>query len=286
MKCIICNNTMVPYTENTKNHNVYHCKLCNVYSNYFDEKNSNDVRQRYEDGKFWEDTNYNVAKMIKADFEDNEGKHFFLNWKSMYSYCRDYLSDKKTILEIGAGTGVHLIMFDKIGFKVTGVEPDLKNSQLINEKLKNGTCINGFIEDLKFENKFDVIWLYHVVEHLPRPDLLLKNCYDLSHDDGIIIIAVQDCENLDTLKNSLKNPDHLWHFTKNSLRKLSINLGYEVMRCDSLAQIKQLNIQRLHRVLTKYKMISVTENIWPYWPLKLTKRNDGYELRLILRKKA
>ena len=69
-------------------------------------------------------------------------------------------------------------MFEKKGFHVTGIEPDPKNTDLINRELKVGHCVNGFIEDLSLDKKFDVIWLTHVIEHVEKPDLLLKKCHD------------------------------------------------------------------------------------------------------------
>jgi len=285
MNCLICGSTQISlYGSNTNNFPIEHCNSCQVYSiNMSDIPSSESLKERYK-ANFWRDTNYNIEEMIKSNFTNKEGKHFALNWNSMYSYCKKFITTKRDILEIGVGTGVHLLMFDKLGYNVTGVEPDSYNTKLINAKLKNGKCINGMLEDVAIESKFDIIYLYHVVEHVPRPDLFLTKCANLLRDDGYIIIAVPDCENLETLKNSISNPDHLWHFSKLSLRNLAKNLDYKIQMCDSLSTIKQLNTQRTHRILTKYGFKKLCNLLWPYWPLKITNGNDGYEIRMILSK--
>jgi 2-polyprenyl-3-methyl-5-hydroxy-6-metoxy-1,4-benzoquinol methylase len=285
MNCLICNSTQISsYGNNAKNFPIEHCESCNLYYVKTSHTPSQEyLKERYKEN-FWRDANYNIEEMIKSDFTNKEGKHFALNWSSMYSYCKKFLSSKKSILEIGVGTGVHTIMFDKLGFDVTGIEPDAFNAKLINEKLKNGKCINGMLEDISLQKKFDIIYLYHVVEHVPRPDQFLRKCSDLLDENGYLIIAVPDCGNAQTLNNSISNTDHIWHFSKLSLMKLSTKLGLKIHLCDSLATIKQLNTQRIYRILNRSGLAKLCNIIWPYWPLKITNKNDGYEIRMILSK--
>ena len=76
-----------------------------------------------------------------------------------------------------------------------GVDPDPKNAQLINSKLKNGKCINCFFEELEIEQKVDAIWITHVFEHLENPDEFLEKCKQWIKPDGIICLIVPDCGN-------------------------------------------------------------------------------------------
>lgn len=49
----------------------------------------------------------------------------------------------------------------------------------------------GYLEDQKLEsNTYDVITLWHVLEHLHRPDLMIKECHRLLKNKGVLIIAV------------------------------------------------------------------------------------------------
>ena len=51
-----------------------------------------------------------------------------------------------------------------------------------------------------------------------------------------------------------------------------------------MSSIKELNKQRLNRFLKKGNLNFLNKKIWPYYPLKITDKNDGYEIRIILRK--
>lgn len=263
---------------------VFYCESCSL-SFIQQEKIPNDqLRNRYQEGDFWDDTNYDLQKMHDSNFTDKQGKYLALNWSSMFEYCKEYLLKNHKILEIGAGTGVHMIMFDKYGYNVTGIEPDKRNTLLINKKLIHGNCINGFVEEQKFQNQFDIIWLYHVVEHISNPKNLLEYCNKFLKNNGLIVIAVPDCDNPLALKDSIDNPDHLWHFSKNSLSKFFSNMNYKIEKFDSMTSIKNLNKQRIHTIFSKYGFSFINKKIWPYWPLKMTKNDDGYEIRIILKK--
>jgi len=281
--CPACGEKIHQSGFNTANEIILKCESCLLH--FVQKKQILDKQfiKRYEEGNFWNDTNYDIEKMIKTDFTDTQGKHFALNWTSMFEYCKRYLSKKQKILEIGVGTGVHMIMFDKNGYDVTGVEPDTRNATLITKQLTHGKCISGFYEKQDFQDEFDVIWLFHVMEHILDPEELLRRCKTFLKNNGLIIIAVPDCENPDTLKRSIGNPDHLWHFTKSSLSTIFSKFNCKIEKCDSMALIADINKQRINDRSQKYKFNFLTKKIWPFWPLEITKQNNAKEIRMILR---
>ena len=163
------------------------------------------------------------------------------------------------------------------------IETPEQRLELINKKLVHGTCINGFFEDIKFQNKFDIIFFYHVVEHLENPKNILEMCEKLLNPGGLIIIAVPDCDNPSTLNESIKNPYHLWHFSKKSLENLSRKLNYSIIKIDSFSRLPK-NQRRFHKILKKLRFNFLSKTLSRFYPLVLNTNNDGYEIRLILRK--
>ena len=165
---------------------------------------------------------------------------------------------------------------------MTGVDPDPKNVELINSKLNNGKCINSFFEELKIDEKVDAIWITHVFEHLENPDEFLEKCKQWIKPDGIICLIVPDCENPSMLESSVSNQFHIFHFSKNALKKLFDKNNYEMINCESLATMKKTN-RRFHKVLRKVKVENISSAKKPYYPFEVTKNNDGYEIRCVLR---
>ena len=237
------------------------------------EKNS------YE-SEFWNESDY--SEFAGTDFTHKGVRDLVLTFESWYSYFQPFLKNKKNILDIGSGTGISCILLEKKGYNVIGVDPDPRNAKLINSKLKKGKCINSFFEDLKLNEKVDVIWITHVIEHLEQPDALLKKCKEWLKPDGIICIAVPDCENPEMLKNSLTNPYHIFHFTKNSLNQLFNKTKFEIKTWDSLSNLQKTN-RRIHKILRKFGLNNLSVKVKPFYPFESTSKNNGYEIRCVLK---
>jgi 2-polyprenyl-3-methyl-5-hydroxy-6-metoxy-1,4-benzoquinol methylase len=278
MECEICGNTS--NISNFLNYPILNCNFCKYNKTLDDEKTSKDLKEKYK-SDFW--SQENLEDMILTNFSNKQGQDYKLAQESMFEYSKKFIPSKGSILEIGVGTGVHLLNFDKLGYQVTGIEPDLISTEFLNKTLKNGKCINGYIEDLDFEHKFDVIFLYHVVEHLEHPLSILKKCKDLLKNDGIIIIAVPDCENPATLEQSISNPFHIWHFSKKSFEILGEKLKMHSLSLESFARISTSS-RRINKILRKINLSLITYKNNPYFPLTPTDNNDGYEIRLVLKK--
>ena len=274
MACLICNKE---FTEKEVGNKIeLYCDRCDLH------KSLNIVKQQdtYK-SEFWEESDY--SEFTGSDFTDKGVQDLVLTFESWYSYFRPFLDKKKNILDVGSGTGVSCILLEKKGYNITGVDPDPKNAQLINSKLKKGKCINSYFEDLKIENKVDAVWLTHVIEHLEQPDILLEKCKEWIVPDGVICIAVPDCGNPNMLNHSLNNPYHVYHFSKNSLKRLFGKSDYDVIQCDSLSNLKRTN-RRFHKVMRKAGFNNLSSKTEPFYPFQMTSDRDGYEIRCVIKR--
>ena len=273
MTCFICGKS---FSETKVGKEIaQYCESCNFYKTKDLKKYSNSYKS-----EFWENSDY--SEFTGTDFTDKGVQDLVLTFESWYSYFKPFLNNQKTILDIGSGTGISCILLEKKGYDIIGVDPDAKNAELINSKLKTGKCINSYFEDLKIEKKVDVIWITHILEHLQEPNFLLIRCKEWLNPGGIICIAVPDCENPDKLKSSLTNPYHICHFTKESLKKIFEKYGYDVIKCDSLAILKKTR-RRIHKVMRKTGFANISLKTEPYYPFKLTSDKNGYEIRCIIK---
>ena len=143
---------------------------------------------------------------------------------------------------------------------------------MINKILKKGKVIESSVEDFSSEKNFDVIWMSHVLEHLIEPDQFLKNIKMNMKENGIFFIEVPNCEHKPTLKSSIEENPHLFHFTKNALIRMVENIGYKVISCD------------VFRPATKSEGIKhkILKKSFPYYPRIITDSNSGRDLRIIL----
>ena len=279
MKCISCDNaSMDKYTDNSYLElPVFQCKKCNLYVTGKSEKEVIEKTKLIYNKKHWGENNLWDAKTaIKSNYTDIDSQGKRRHWISQYKYCKPYLENKKKILEIGTGQGQATYWFDKEGFSVTAIEPDEYNVKLINKKLNSSHCVVGFAEDFQIAEKFDIIWMSHVLEHLTKPLQFFENIRKNMKTEGILLIEVPNCEHDSMLNSSIFLLPHTFHFTKNSLINLAKKAGFSVVKCDVLRPATK--IEGIVNKLTKSRLKK-----FQYYPRMVTNNKKGRFLRLILK---
>ena len=97
-----------------------------------------------------------------------------------------------SLLEIGPGNGTFAYLAKKNGFAVDAVEMDLECSKFISETIGVRRCINSkdIVGSLaKLDAKYDVIVMWHVLEHLEKTWDVLELLPSMLAPAGIIILA-------------------------------------------------------------------------------------------------
>jgi 2-polyprenyl-3-methyl-5-hydroxy-6-metoxy-1,4-benzoquinol methylase len=132
-----------------------------------------------------------------------------------------YAPTKGSILDYGCGTGVFLTACKKDGWKVQGVEPNDKARELAAESA--GTTIATDLGEVANE-KFNVITLWHVLEHIHMLNETISQLISHLTEDGVLIVAVPNADSHDA-KQYKENwaaydvPRHLYHFTQPTMKR-------------------------------------------------------------------
>jgi 2-polyprenyl-3-methyl-5-hydroxy-6-metoxy-1,4-benzoquinol methylase len=129
--------------------------------------------------------------------------------------------EKGCLLDIGTGTGEFIYEAKKNGWKISGIEP---NDGARNLAKKKGVHLENSI-DAFVGQKFDVITLWHVLEHLPDLDSTLEKIESLLNENGTVLIAVPNYNSYDAKFYNIywaafDVPRHLWHFSQSFMKTL------------------------------------------------------------------
>ena len=128
---------------------------------------------------------------------------------------------KGNLLDIGAGTGDFLVVAKNNGWKITGIEPGEKPKAIAVNK---GVSFANDLSELE-NNSFDIITMWHVLEHVPNLEFQIKELKRLLKPNGTILIAVPNFNSFDAnyygkFWAAFDVPRHLWHFSKTAIDKL------------------------------------------------------------------
>jgi 2-polyprenyl-3-methyl-5-hydroxy-6-metoxy-1,4-benzoquinol methylase len=139
-----------------------------------------------------------------------------------------------TLLDVGSGTGSFVNEMKQNDWNVTGLEPDEDARKVAKESLD---CELKTIEELFYlpENAFDVITLWHVLEHVHDLQGYLRQLKKLLKQDGLLFIAVPNYTSFDASVYkeywaAYDVPRHLYHFSPLSMKLLIDKNGMKVFR--------------------------------------------------------
>ena len=137
------------------------------------------------------------------------------------------------ILEVGSGTGSFAAEMKNAGWQVTGLEPDADARRVAEEV--NAIKLLQADELFKLSpGSYDVIALWHVLEHVHELSAYLKQFKALLKENGKLIVAVPNYPSLDATVYKqywagYDVPRHLYHFSPQSIQKLMVKEGLKVI---------------------------------------------------------
>ena len=151
--------------------------------------------------------------------------------KKKVSLINSFNTEDKTVLDVGAGTGDFLNSCKKNNWKIVGVEPSI---DAINIAANKGVFLKESLSDIE-NQQFDVITLWHVLEHIENLPEYIESLNKLLKENGVLVIAVPNykCYDAKFYKEhwaAFDVPRHLWHFSQTSISKLFSEVSMNVVK--------------------------------------------------------
>ncbi len=197
---------------------IYFCNTCG--HGFQQEKEDYDI---YSTGEFSKtarnDASLPTAQKIKS-LDEKALRRFYFYHK--------YFEGIKTSLEVGSSIGSFVHLLKLSGVNTEGIEPDAGYAAFSNAQY--GLSQEAVLfENFHPDKKYDFIYSFHVIEHVPNPEAYVKKAHALLNENGKILIECPswDLHCFGDVKQTIWEP-HLQYFTLSSMYSLLAKNGFEV----------------------------------------------------------
>jgi 2-polyprenyl-3-methyl-5-hydroxy-6-metoxy-1,4-benzoquinol methylase len=156
------------------------------------------------------------------------------------------------LLDCGCGMGYFLLACRDKGYDVAGMDISGDSAAYVRDELAIPVQV-GTIDGIAYPaSSFDVITMWHFLEHTPDPRRYLEKAREWLKPGGLLVVDVPNYAGTDAQKTwehwkGWQLPYHLYHFTPEALQRLLRDHGFRTIRRKSY--LSEYVKERLDRTL-------------------------------------
>lgn len=144
------------------------------------------------------------------------------------------------LVDVGAGGGEFVYLAEKQGFSAQGLEPSQEYSEYA-RRAYGCQLQTGLLNQLT--GRFDVVTLFHVLEHLPDPLQVFAKLHSALNPRGCLFIEVPWIETNDASPHNIYFRAHLYYFSVDTLIAAASNY-FDVVQVDTRCNLRILFVAR------------------------------------------
>jgi len=227
VNCSLCGQHEYKLFKEIDDYRLVKCKRCGLV--YLNPRPT----QQEINGKYTAE--YHIERLLRQEPKTEEEIEQQINQyvgraKGVLREC----GNEGKLLDIGCSAGFSMACFKRYGWDVMGVDISEWASKFAREKL-GLNVFTGSVEEIQFNERFDVITMYHIIEHLPDPLRTLIRVRNLLVDDGLLIVKGPNLASFDRMWHGKKwrgytDRTHLYYFTPKTYRTILEKAGFTVQR--------------------------------------------------------
>ncbi|THJ18113.1 MAG: class I SAM-dependent methyltransferase [Nitrospira sp. CG24B] len=217
--CNLCGGTEVSIlSDRSRSGKPLRTVICQACGLVWSDPRPHDARRFYEE----------EYRLSYKDTYSPRPKHVLRAGKvalSRFEKIESLLSSRKAILDVGTGGGEFAYLLQSLGHGVNGIEP---NRGYADYSIREyGLTVQlGFAQDATFGlESFDVVTIWHVLEHTEDPGSILALLRSWLKPDGTLVVEVPNVEATCQAPYSTFHEAHLYNFNVVSLRRLARKHG-------------------------------------------------------------
>lgn len=257
MLCLICQTNETEYYGSKNNYKLYKCLNCNlVFVWPLPDNLENIYTKEYFIGT--KDTDFGYTDYDK---DKEPMKDIFL----AYLQKIEGLVSGRNIFDVGAATGYFLDLAKSRGWKTTGIE--ISDYAVGIARGRGHKVFRGRLPEIKIEDKFNVVTMWDVLEHLDNPKEYLMAVNKISNNGWLIINTINRdsfwARLLDRHWHLIIPPEHLFYYSPKNLKILLEHTGFEIKEMEGTE--KRFSLPYIFKILYHWQKLEVWHKLSKYF---------------------
>jgi 2-polyprenyl-3-methyl-5-hydroxy-6-metoxy-1,4-benzoquinol methylase len=226
--CESCGSLEADTVYDAEGYQVARCRACGLV--FVRNPPTEESLPRFYDREYWEDPE-RPGYGGYGEAEPRKRHHF----RGLLRSLERLAAPPGDLLEVGSAYGYFLAEARLRGWRVQGVEPSAHAAAEARDRL--GLAVHrGRLEDLPdAPSSVDVVTMWDVIEHLPRPLRTLRAAAARLRPGGVLAVSTGDVASLSARLHGrnwslLTPPWHLFYFSRRTLAAMVQRAGLEVVR--------------------------------------------------------
>lgn len=189
---------------------------------------------------------YQYAENLQLSDLNNINESSLKMFEQEVEYITGYDKERKAVLDIGSGMGTFLLAAKKYYKYAAGLDVSVKMAEFVEKNVGVKVRVKQY-EDFLPEEKFTLIHMSHVLEHVPNPNEWISHSRDVLAPGGILVINVPNRRGLSyrlkhlfyklrlkkqfssSWNDPARTPDHLFEPTIRSMKYLLARHRFEII---------------------------------------------------------
>ena len=150
-----------------------------------------------------------------------------------FERVKELIPDNATTLDAGSSSGEFLYLMGKKGYNAKGVEANEPYAEYSRSELEVDISIQPFSQ-YHSDEEFDLITMFHVLEHLEHPVRDLRRLSERLKPNGYFVIEVPNILYRNMSFSHKWHPGHLFSYTAETLPGIAAKAGMQTVQCAPL----------------------------------------------------